>query len=327
MDFSEFATRQSSEFTKILITNRPELYSEFRGKVIKYRRSDETHEVMRKLKKDRPYLSGIAGDYWFLTFERLLALELLCGLIPPTTPILHLENDMLSFVTKEMIDLWTSKFSKVGILRWSNYANAGALFAPNLESIMEFCGTLKKTATTKVLSESWTIDMQFLRMLLDESIVTEFPTVSEIDGLGKLKLTSDLIHESSRMICDSGDLGVFLFGRNSVYSNGIISQGFRYEHINWPIEDALWKLDYNLSNSETPLKMFMKLGEEVFHLPFIHVASKVNLAAANNLLLKELIPPNGWIKEVKFPKQGIPIESIHKLRLRQRLMQKARKLI
>ena len=312
MPFSTFANTNCPTARNILITDSPRKYKDFNGKVIRYFQTDRIAETMEALRRKKPFLKGIAGDYWFYTFERLLALQLLEGEVDSTASIIHLESDILSFIDEGLIETLYENYPKPAILRWGNYANAGVLFCRNIIDLSCFVDALHKIARDIILTNSWTIDMQILNYMLESSSVSELPTPrGESDG--KLILSNDIWYREMRVICDSLDLGVYLFGRNSVYSGGKIERGYTYDHLSWHIAKSRWMFQDSFTERKIFRAIIMKYQHEEFWIPFLHINSKVNLVVNDLNLMKKLFPPNEWTGSMRFPQNGIHVASVHKI--------------
>jgi len=325
--YSDFASVNLKHAQRVLVTDNPKVYQDFQGDIVLYRRSERTRKTMDILKNSKPNLVGKAGDYWFLTFERLLALQAITEAYPSSTPVLHLEGDILSFINLGIFDLFRSAFQNATILRWREYANAGVAYFPNCKEIDFFVENLHREVELGGLSDSWTIDMQILRSLLDKGLVSEFPTVIQEGTNGQIILSSDHVYKNARIVCDSLDLGVYLLGRNSVYSKGIVSRGYRYEHIPWRVEETWWMLEENVLNDKVVLNFKMKFLNEEFFVPFIHVNSKINLLGNGISTLAEFFPVNQWVTNANFPKKGVRSPSVHKEPMTRALLKRFKRLI
>ncbi len=314
VDFSQFASNNLPNAKCILITDTPRRYEEFCGFVIEYRRSIEIDKTISHLQTKRPELSEVAGGFWFLTLERLLALSTLQNIVEPDVTVIHLENDILSFISEETLTVLQRSITKVAFLRWHILANAGILFSPSNLLLQQFILKLHDLALRPQKFESWTMDMQILKNALVENYAEELPTVSGVSQEGRLILSSDIYLHGRRLICDSGDLGIYLFGRNSVYSKGRIRSGYRYPHINWPIELAQWRINWVDGKLEKTSNLLLKFNGEEFVIPFLHIASKINLVENSFVKLRSLLRLNEWVSCATFPSQGLKSPTIHRKR-------------
>lgn len=314
VDFSQFASNNLPNAKCILITDTPRRYEEFCGFVIEYSRPIEIQKTISHLHTKRPELSEVAGGFWFLTLERLLALSTLQSIIEPDVMVIHLENDVLSFISEETLAVLQASISKVAFLRWHMLANAGILFSPSNLLLQQFILRLHDLALRPQKFDSWTMDMQILKNALVENYAEELPTVSGMNQEGRLILSSDIYLHGRRLICDSGDLGIYLFGRNSVYSRGRIKSGYRYPHINWPIELAQWRINWVDGKLEKTSNLLLKFNGEEFVVPFLHIASKINLVESSFVKLTSLFRLNEWVNGATFPSQGLKSPTIHQKR-------------
>ena len=314
IDFSQFASINLPNAKCILITDTPKRYEKFCGFVIEYSRPIEIQKTISHLQTKRPELSEVAGGFWFLTLERLLALSTLKNIVEPEVMVLHLENDILSFISEETLVVLQKSISKVAYLRWHMLANAGILFSPSNLLLQKFILKLHDLALRPQQFDSWTMDMQILKNALVENYAEELPTVSGMNQEGRLILSSDIYLHGRRLICDSGDLGIYLFGRNSVYSKGRIRSGYRYPHIDWPIELAQWRINWVDRERVKTSNLLLKFNGEEFVLPFLHIASKINLVENSFFKLRSLLGLNEWVHGVTFPHRGLKTPTIHRKR-------------
>jgi hypothetical protein len=319
LDNANFAKLSLHKTRMLLITDKPNYYQAFPGEIIAYARSCRIEETMTKLKAIRNELVGYAMDYWFLTFERILALEQVMEIVNEEESIIHLESDVLPLMTSRELEMFIKNRRGWQFGRFSsNLASAGFIFIENIHELQIGLGKLHEIARAKKEYLTWSIDMEIMANFLDLGLGIELVTQPEPNPkfVSQTELpiahSRDLRKLNKRYLFDSGDLGVYLFGRNSVNSSGVIRSGFTYEHIDWPIESSFWLFLLTEENASQALALFVFIQGSIYRVPFLHVVSKLNLVGNNCDLLRQLVPINAWFDRASFPSEGIPIASRHR---------------
>jgi hypothetical protein len=317
VDYARFA-KKSLNARFILIASQPRHYIDFPGEVLEYVRTDHTEHVMGQIKNARRNLTFVANGYWFFTYERFLALKILEGKVESDCPVVHMENDILSFISNQHLDIVRRIYSKTAILRWGELANGGVLYAPSFAVLDETIEHIVRIGLSLRDIRDWALDMHVLRVMLDAELVDELPTVNQLPKQEVLELTKNLYIDSQRVLFDGNELGSYLLGQNSVYSSGRILKGQKAVYTKWPIENTQWRL----STDNTNLRLNMKYQDEIFNVAMLHVSSKLNLIKNSNELLYNLFPLNRWFGTPNFPLEGISVKSMHSEKIHNRLVRK-----
>lgn len=311
LDYSNHAKKSLSNFESVLITDHPARYRDFQGKIIHYSRSNRISKTMKTLVKKRPELTSYSKGYWFLTFERLLALEQLVDLMSEDDFLIHLESDVLTLMTSKFVDHLCENETHWAFAPFANnLASAAFVYVPNLGALVSGLDKLHILASEKEHFQTWSIDMELMRDYMETGDVRILPSEVNLDHEKNiLPYQNQFDVEKQRYLFDSGDLGAYLFGRNSVYSKGKVGAGHRYEHIKWPIQESFWILRSDALNQH--LILSMQIQEIDFDIPYLHIVSKLNLVKDEYLLLKQLFPLDTSINIISFPQSGIQVQSRH----------------
>lgn len=312
IDFAARAKIQLPQTRLFLLTDNPNWYKAFPGQVILYSPTERIKLLLKKIARRQGAIKFRAQGYWIKTFERLLALELLIEAADICFPLIHAENDILFFGNQQHFELFQDAFNKAAALKWNLWGNAGVLFLPNKKEALNFIRNIEYFAEEEIFENTWSIDMPIIGRLLNERLIDTLPVVEGFDfEKGKLLLSREIEIDGMKILTDSGDLGTYLFGRNSVYTNGVITQGHLNEHVNWPITESRWKVDVGKEDKRM-LRLNMKIKDNEYAITFLHVASKIPLAANNANELRNLLPIGLWHEKPNFPASGFSIDSRHK---------------
>lgn len=311
LDYSNHAKKSLSNLECVLITDHPQHYRDFQGKVIRYSKNYQISKTIKTLAKKRPELTAYSKGYWFLTFERLLALEQLVDLMGEDDFLIHLESDVLTLMTNTFVDYLCEDETHWAFAPFANnLASAAFVYVPNSRVLVSGLDKLHILASEKEHFQTWSIDMELMRDYMETGDVRILPSKVNLELEKKMfpnQNQSDM--KKRRYLFDGGDLGVYLFGRNSVYSKGKVDAGHRYEHIEWPIQESFWTLRSEAPNEH--LGLSMQIQDIDFEIPYLHIISKLNLVKDEYLLLKELFPLETSISKINFPQSGIQVPTRH----------------
>lgn len=311
VDHAIFAHIQLKECNFYLITDKVNSYRKFPGHVISYEQSIRSRKTMNKLFKSKGILKYKARGYWFKTFERLLALDIVLRESEISYPVIHIENDILFFGNYRHLCTLSRHISKATAVRWSTMGNCGMLYLPDINSLSGFLDKLHAEALVESLNDSWSIDQPIIGRLLDQQSLDFLPGILNTSKKPSNTFADKIISFGDcRLIGDSGDLGTYLFGRNAIYSGGVITSGYVHKHIMWPIDQSKWLL--TVGEDGESFRLQMSLEDEIFEVLFLHISSKINLAKGGGRELLNFMPPGEWLDRPIFPEGGYLVNSVHK---------------
>lgn len=209
--------QQNNQFAELyLITDEPELWAHFPGTLINYSVAERTKKFDKFIERNKE-LKSISGGYWLYTTERLFALRVLRSVIQDDTPIIHIESDVFSMLTPQILQFLTSNYSRSAIPRYSHTRGiASILFSPNLKVLLQDLENLEN-----LLYENSKInnDMDLLGLALQHKILDELPsTVREVAG--------DATNQRNQILFDGLAVGQYLLGQDPLHTNGNILTGF-----------------------------------------------------------------------------------------------------
>jgi len=246
----------------VLISDNSILWEDFPGEVIEYCREDISDKSRNFLSKF-PEFSEIAGGYWLYTLERFFALEILHERYSKKLPILHFESDVLSFISREILQAMQKNCLQTSFPRFNETKGIGSvLFSPNLRQLVL---DLDKLIDLLSSSNRWRNDMDVLGLALHAGIATELPTFPE----------NAIPCHKSEIIFDGAAIGQYLFGVDPMHTEGKVISGF--ENINFKIDlnSGYWKVTSTL-NDGLPRISWVNDKDEVI-LANLHIHSKLPL--------------------------------------------------
>lgn len=234
--------------------------------VYEYERSRETQDLFSAGKLDPSFREG----FWYLTLERLLALEEI-HLRFPDEPLLHVESDVILMPT---FPTWF--FTKIKTLAWQKIDSeedvASLVFSPSAAQTTLLCQGIRAAyGDDPTLS-----DMRALRRF-----ASEYP-----DQVFYLEMNPETA--GSEGIFDPATAGVYLFGNDPRNAKGVerYSQKLSTRHL-MRVEDFEWQVTRNSISCRTS-------GTRWVQLHSLHIHSKrasfFNLA---NLMAQAVRVANG----------------------------------
>ena len=171
--FAKHAEVYSPYLERILVTDNV-LKTEWpSGKVIvTAKKSESSNDLL----KQHPYYKELTKSYWLNTFERLFALRCLAeSALIENLPIIHLESDVLPFITSETISFLNSNFTTLSVPRHDEMRGIGSIvFSPNLQELENGLNNLEylMKRNSKVINN----DMDLLGFGLNEGVIQELPS-------------------------------------------------------------------------------------------------------------------------------------------------------
>lgn len=282
--FSRLSKERLNNSRLYLISDRPDQFREFTGKVIQYK---SKHSAIREIERKFPHYKNISGGYWIKTIERLFALDAMKEVLEIDESFVHFESDVMSLLTDELYELLDLNYEKVAYPRFSKNAGiASILYSPSAKIYEEFLAALTNIILN---SKSWMTDMDLLGTALENMDTEELPSF--------LPLSKFLLdHNGNQIIFDGAALGQYLFGRDPVHTEGKATSGFMNPNSVIDFRSSCWSIkDYGSDEA-----VFISLNETN------------NLRVANlHVHSKQLIPEvdandSGWIQIINAANQVIP---------------------
>ncbi len=261
MEMAELATQRLEDSKVFLITDNPNDWVTFPGKVINYSRNDRNNYLASLIRKN-PELEQIAGGYWLYSLERLFALQKIYEHVGSDEVVLHYESDVLLLLNESDFDLIIQECTKCACPRFSKERGIASLFfIPNHHELSTFLDSLGQILSRKKVP---TNDMELLGVCLNENIVKELPS-----------LPSDCWTKPTgeKVVFDGAAYGQYLFGQDPFHTGGRRISGF--QNPDFPLE--LSKLNWEVSN-EVDLEKKMLVywyNDTQYRLLNLHLHSKI----------------------------------------------------
>jgi hypothetical protein len=225
--------QENNEFAELyLITDAPELWTSFPGTLVSYsiaERSEKFHKFIKRNKE----LEGISGGYWLYTTERLFALRALKSVIHDDISVIHIESDVFSMLTSQVLNYLTSNFSKTAIPRYSQTRGiASVLFSPNLHVLLNDLDNLET-----LLFENSRInnDMDLLGLALETKTLDELPSAVRV-------VDKKFSNQQDQFLFDGLAIGQYLLGQDPLHTNGDILTGFVNPDFGFDLRSGMFEI-------------------------------------------------------------------------------------
>lgn len=275
--FATYALEKLPGASAVLVTDRAELWeASFPGAVLSYSDSDrnpaivlaESREVSRRL---------IANGYWVRALERIFALEKACEYIRDERPVIHFESDCFSQVTPEVLSELELRCRGAAVPSDAPSSGcASILFAPSRRSLLK---GIEGLADILGQQSSWISDMELLGLGIKLGVLEELPTRPE-HGWPIRVFSKDGETTASTLIFDASALGLYLFGKDPLHTEGKIMGG--YQHVRFEHDLSSWQWDIQPSKAPNAADFLIELTAGQFGriVPAnLHVHSKELLPA------------------------------------------------
>lgn len=276
LTLSSFAQQAASRVKNsecFLVTDHPELWDSFPGMVIEYNPT-AADEVILLLKKNYPEKVLSESGFWMATLERLFALNSLQGHLAPDTEIIHLESDVMCFLTRGQLDQLRARGPRRPAvpLESPNSGCASLLYSPSMKALSE---GLEGLAGTLRSNRGWLTDMQLLGRAVKTGIFDELPATPPaalmIDGQTSPRGRS----VDYRLVFDATALGMYLFGADPIHTDGVVQPGFIQGDYPLDLSHVSWSLETIPESTFAGLAITNTEGEKFF-VANVHVHSKIN---------------------------------------------------
>ena len=250
----------------ILLCDYPAFFADFPGTVIKVDRELHLGEVKKYFRKHWEF-SRISGGYWRYSLERIFVLSQIEQYVSNSTPIIHIESDVLSLINCEILELMIKNLKKVAVVRYSKDAGiASTLFAPNIYVLNESLQKLAKMLTTK---KKYIVDMELLGTALNLGLLEELPTYPD----KAWALQAVPMESPSYVVFDGAHIGQYLFGRDPLHNNGFLETGYKNPSYNWTKFEEGFAINSWGSNHGREILQF-NYDQKICICACVHVHSK-----------------------------------------------------
>jgi hypothetical protein len=260
---SDVASQAGSQenLNVILITDYPESYKDFPGRIIRYKRS-QNKKVLKTFNSKYPEKRTLAGGYWLNTLERVFALNSLRNEIENDAQIIHTESDVYSYLSEDFLSIIGLQEYETALPRFNSERGIGSIiYFRNYDAIEK---TLH--AFEKILSEvEIENDMELLGEALNRGYVSELPT--DLESALYLK-------ENHYLIFDGAAFGQYLFGQDPFHQNGDYISGYvnPYSSVNYS------KITWSVSEYNGKPYLSFLVADKMFFLANIHLHSKEKIS-------------------------------------------------
>jgi hypothetical protein len=268
MEMAELATQRLADSKVFLITDHPNDWVTFPGKVISYSRKDRSNYLTSLIRKN-PELEQIAGGYWLYSLERLFALQKIYEYVRSDEVVLHYESDVLLLLNESDFDLMVQVCSKCACPRFSKERGIASLFfIPNHYELSSFLNSLKQILSRKNFP---TNDMELLGLCLNENIVDELPSLPN-DSWTK--------PTGEKIVFDGAAYGQYLFGQDPFHTGGRRISGFQNPDFAIELSQLNWKISDVLDSENKSLAYAYK--QEQYRVLNLHLHSKIRVGAIDS---------------------------------------------
>ena len=262
--FAEHAKTFNSSFFQVLITDGIYQSSFAFDKRIAY---TDISEAGLKLLNVKPFYKSLTKSYWLNTFERLFALRLLSE-VPEIRdlPIIHVESDVLPFITSKTLAFLQMNFSKLSVPRHDNERGIGSiLYAPNCQELINGLSDLETLmrVESKVISN----DMELLGLGLNHGLIQELPSHPSQYGSQGFK-TSD----GKRFLFDGAAIGQYLFGQDPFHQGNYRVSG--YKNPGYRTKTKVENFTFAITEEDRVETLMLSYEERDYVITNLHIHSK-----------------------------------------------------
>lgn len=266
-----FAANATSRFPNsliVLLTDCPRKWKDFPGKVVEI----QSDSFFKAVHSDEDQVKHLRmGGYWLHTLNRLFALGELEKHFPQQYRVIHLESDVISFITPVLAEDIFSNFSGVAIPRYSQDSGiASILLASNLTELSNIIGKLRSNA---LVSDKELNDMDLLGLGLNSNLIQDLNKISFFT-------TNPDNGSKIRLHFDGAAIGQYLFGVDTRKRKWEPESGYINKCATFPLKEIRWDITDISENNP----YFIKFHHEdtTYMLANIHVHSKIPLSTFPN---------------------------------------------
>lgn len=309
LESAEHAGRFGTNQDLFLVTDNPQRWRErFPGTVVPYLKRHRNPIILEI--ENRFPRRAISGDgYWIKTIERLFALSALKGFVQSDAPIIHLESDVLSFVSDAIASALLNRCSRVAVpLVSENVGCASLFFAPDFPSLLKSLEVFRRILDQ---AEVWMSDMDVLGAAASSGEIDVLPTRPEEAWLNIPNLPA-----GRGVLFDAAAVGMYLFGPDSYHDSGFTMSGFQHPDYEHSLEDWRWYLENrSVGTGSNTSHVIATIHGKEYEFANLHLHSKRFLGECgpDNRLWQDVIAEaNGLVSRVRRP---VPVGYSPRIRL------------
>lgn len=214
---AENARHHNSNIELALITDKPELHTQFPGGLITYQ-SLEVNPWLQKFVSRRREIKDIAGGYWLHTLERIFALRAVLPLMEDQV-FVHIESDVYMNMSEYSAHQIATKLNSLAVPRFSaDRGIASIMISPSRSLLISGLNELQEILISEPTIDN---DMSLLGYALNSRKLEELPTnpTRPMTILGKNR-------EELKVVFDGAALGQYLLGQDPFHTGGKRISGF-----------------------------------------------------------------------------------------------------
>jgi hypothetical protein len=192
--------------------------------------SPEQRRALRLNLSEAGFNLRFRRGYWERVFLRFLAIENFARSLPGEEPALHLESDVASFVTAEVVAAALSRTEAPALIPMIDASNAcpSIMIGRTAADLAELAGyVIREFGANRGLS-----DMQVLARGVAEGLAAQLPTSPNASE--QLLRVSPLLADGgvgelvdARVVFDAAAVGQYLFGIDPRNNRGVLIAGYR----------------------------------------------------------------------------------------------------
>lgn len=259
--------------------------------------------------------------YWLSILMRFEALRAFAASLPSGEPVVHIENDVATFLSDETLNPYLSACGEKVLIPFvdSEHACPGIMIAQSAATMAKVCEYVVESVADAVERS----DMYALGSLHSVGMVDKLPTranaIRQDGGLGSGVAGTP----TGNVVFDSVVVGQYLFGSDPRNSQGVMVPGYRYVLDGFdPADLRGWKI---IESSDRVNRVAALDGEQLVEFASLHVHAK--------RVIPDLeLDPNGWIEVLSWanaqsrPRLTFKLTSVVYLMLFERISPMKRKL-
>jgi hypothetical protein len=215
--------------------------------------------------------------YWLRIYGRFLALRNYCNQsgLDPHTPVIHLESDMASFITEQLLTEILHESDALNRMAFIDTETAcpGVIVSRNAAAMAALCAAV----LTDVHAGRNRSDMQSLAMA-DSHLLRPLATLPEQSMRTMQVRTADAEgvlgqEQPAALIFDAAAVGQYLFGIDPRNQQGILMPGYR--ETRGGLDPGYWQ-NWSLALCEDGVtRVTAKAGDQLLVLANLHIHAKI----------------------------------------------------
>jgi hypothetical protein len=253
--------------------------------IVNTKKSEASIDLLRH----HPYYKTLSESYWLNTFDRLFALSCLTeSALIENLPIIHLESDVLPFITSETISFLNSNFTTLSVPKHDEMRGIGSIvFSPNLQELEKGLNNLEylMKRNSKVINN----DMELLGFALNEGIIQELPSHPSQYDSGDFKCP-----DGKRFLFDGAAFGQYLFGQDPFHQGNYRVSGYR--NPGYCAKTNIEDFTFSITNQDGQPNLIGEFHKQKYVIANLHIHSKEllpELSSTNTRWMRAIGEANG----------------------------------